>query len=84
MTWPAIALLRWLRMLAAWPSGVAELPGPSRLAPTLLVGLLFDAAGQAFGYLAGVGDAGARMLRFEFGRAAHVRPDERVLLEGGP
>jgi hypothetical protein len=40
-----------------------------------------DAVGQACGYLAGAGDAGARMLRFEFARASHVQESERTLLE---
>jgi len=83
LAWPAIALLRWLRALAAWPAGVPGLPGRARLAPALLAGFAADALGQAAGYLAGAGDAAARLVPFELGRAAGLRPAERALLGAG-
>jgi hypothetical protein len=64
--WPLIGALRWIRLLCAWPSHAPGLPSRTRLAAPLLTGLMADAVGQACGYLAGAGDAGARMLRFEF------------------
>ena len=83
LAWPAFALLRFGRLLGNWPRGVPELPSRAKLAPTLLAGFVADAAGQAVGFLSGAGDAGVRMLRFEFDRAAHVRASERALLEAG-
>lgn len=54
--------------------------GP-RVFPSLLAGLLLDAAGQALGFAFGPG-AKTRdgLARFEFDRVRHVRADERNLL----
>ena len=67
-----------------WPDAAPGLPGRTRLAPTLLVGFAADAAGQALGYLAGAGDAPARLLRFEFARTSHVSAADRSLLDSAP
>ncbi len=81
---PAIPFLRWVRLLADWPGEVTGLPSRWRLAPALLVGLVADAAGQALGFAGGPGQASRRMLPFEFERAAHVRAEERTLVEAAP
>jgi glycosyltransferase involved in cell wall biosynthesis len=81
--WPAIALVRLVRMLSQWP-GSGAVPPRRRILPTLLAGLVADAAGQGAGYLAGAGGAARAMPRFEFQRVAHVRAAERTLLESVP
>jgi len=81
LAWPAIPFVRLARRIAGWPSDVTALPGRWQLAPTLLLGLFADAAGQALGFANGAGEAGARMLRFEFGRGPHLRSAERHLVE---
>jgi glycosyltransferase involved in cell wall biosynthesis len=74
--WPSIAIVRFARLLSAWP---AVAPSATRLGPVLFAGLVADAAGQGLGYLAGAGRAGKRMARYELNRPRHVRRAERVL-----
>ena len=76
--WPLIALVRLSRTLLDWPAAAGS---AARLAPVLAAGLISDAAGQAFGYATGMGQARERMASFELDRIDHVRPSERALLE---
>lgn len=68
---PLVRLVRHLRQGAA-------APWPMRLvlavAPTLAVGLVVNAAGQALGCLAGAGRSRAIMVAWEFARNAAERP----------
>jgi hypothetical protein len=43
-----------------------------RVVPALLIGLIFDAAGQMMGYALGAGRAGRKLSSFEFHRDRHV------------
>ncbi len=78
---PLIPLVRYLKMRR-------ELFGPGRAAegrrgPWLFLGLVFDAAGQMAGYLAGPGGARDRLATFEMDRAQHLnRADRRRFYPG--
>ena len=53
-------------------------PPERRGGPWLLLGLAFDAAGQALGFVAGVGGARARLATFEMDRAEHLNRADRA------
>jgi hypothetical protein len=74
---PFVRLVRLLPVLrrAGWPPRLAW-----RLAPTLLLGLAVDAAGQAVGCVAGPGEASRQLSRFEFDRIAFVTEEDRRAL----
>ena len=48
--------------------------------PWVAVGLLCHALGEAVGYLAGSGNAGARYMSYEARRIHHLKPSEKALL----
>lgn len=68
---PAIPALRYLRMrkeLFGRQPGITEV----RHGPALLIGLVFDAAGQIAGFLSGPGGARDRLAVFEMNRLDHL------------
>lgn len=73
---PLVPLLRYRRLRA-------ELFGPSRSlrearhAPDLVIGLIFDAIGQAAGVLVGMGGARDRLAVFEMDRLEHLDAADR-------
>nr|WP_281373797.1 glycosyltransferase [Parvularcula dongshanensis] len=75
---PLIPAIRYRRLRQ-------ELFGPARpnvterrFGPALLLGLAFDAAGQAAGYLAGAGGSAERLETFEMDRIQHLNPKDRA------
>ena len=75
---PAIPALRYLRLrrdLFGRRPEVTE----RRHGPALVVGLLFDAAGQALGFLAGPGGARDRLATFEMDRISHLNAHDRAI-----
>ncbi len=75
---PLIPIIRYRRMrreLFTAASGLKE----RRHGAALLVGLLFDAAGQMIGYVAGAGGAPERLAVFEMDRIQHLDPYDRKL-----
>lgn len=73
---PTIPLLRYARMRK---TVFDQLPGTSERshARALIAGLVFDAAGQMMGYVAGPGGARERLARFEMDRAMHLTPEDK-------
>ena len=73
---PLIPLVRYARMRRELFAG-AGAPSELRRGPWLLLGLAFDAAGQALGFAAGVGGARRRLATFEMDRADHLNRADR-------
>lgn len=73
---PAIPFLRYVRMRR---DAFVQLPEINERTHgiAMLIGLVFDAAGQMVGYLAGEGKARQRMEVFEMDRAKHLVPNDR-------
>lgn len=51
-----------------------------RLLPVLILGLLFDGAGQMIGYLMGQGSASHRLGQYEFNRVNYITEEDRRAL----
>jgi hypothetical protein len=81
LAFPLIALVRLLRLhrehLAAGAGHHELFP---RVVPGLLTALLFDAVGQAVGYLRGAGEAPDVLATFEMDRIQHLDAADRRLL----
>lgn len=73
---PTIPLLRYARMRKVVFGQLPETSERSH-ALALISGLVFDAAGQMMGYVAGPGGARERLARFEMDRAMHLTPEDR-------
>ena len=73
---PLLRLRRVLPLLRRTHSGRDLIP---RVLPTMAVILSVHAAGEAFGYLFGLGKTRISYSEFETRRERHVRPEERVL-----
>lgn len=75
---PAVRLARGVRQLAR-----ARGPKPSmtRVLPMLALGLVVDGVGQMLGYLAGTGDAVARVAQDQFHRVRHIPATDRQALD---
>lgn len=55
-----------------------------RIWPALLLGLIFDAAGQMVGYGWGPGKTAEKLAVFEMDRPQHLTPQDRVMLQTTP
>jgi glycosyl transferase family 2 len=73
---PVLRLKRVLPLLRRTHSGRTLIP---RVLPTMAVILTVHAAGEAFGYLFGMGKTRVSYSEFETRRERHVRPEELVL-----
>ncbi len=75
---PLIPLVRYGRMRRElFAEGVSE----ARRGPYVMVGLIFDAAGQMAGYLLGPGGARDRLATFEMDRLRHLNASDRRVLD---
>ena len=74
---PLIPFLRYKRLsselLGRPPAGLAPTARPA-----LFLGLVFDAAGQMLGYVAGAGGAPGRLAVFEMDRMQHITQADRA------
>ncbi len=77
---PLIPLLRFKRLHAEQLGRRRPRDAAASTAPALLLGLVFDAAGQMAGYAAGAGGAPDRLAVFEMDRKRHVTRQDRALL----
>lgn len=80
---PVIPLLRYVRMrkeLLGGDTGRSE----AKLGPFLLLGLIFDAAGQMAGFAVGPGGARGRLAVFEMDRLDHLNPSDRGVFASVP
>lgn len=73
---PLLRLKRVLPLLRRTDAGRRLIP---RVLPTMAVILSVHAAGEAFGYLFGMGKTRISYSEFETRRERHVRPEERTL-----
>jgi hypothetical protein len=79
---PAVRLARGVRQFAR--AGGSK-PPMTRVLPMLALGLVLDGVGQMLGYLAGPGDAVARVAQYEFHRVRHIpEADRQALLAQAP
>ncbi len=80
---PLIPFLRFHRLRREL--SVAGRRVPARVYPALLLGLVFDGAGQMAGYLIGPGAAPDKLAVFEMNRIHHLTPsDRRAIAETPP
>lgn len=76
---PLIPFVRYRRMRTELFAPGRPAPTERRHGPALFAGLIFDAAGQAVGYLFGVGGSADRLAVFEINRLRHItRHDRRM------
>ena len=75
---PLIPLVRYKRMRAELFDGKQANVTERRFGPALLLGLVFDAAGQAMGYLSGAGGSAERLATFEMDRIQHLNARDRA------
>jgi hypothetical protein len=83
---PLIPLVRYRRMRREL-FGPPPRPAERRHGPALFAGLVFDAAGQVAGFLAGAGGARERLAVFEMDRMQHLNAADRAAFRpyaGGP
>ena len=73
---PILRLVRVLPLLRRTRVGRDLIP---RVLPAMAVILVVHAAGEAAGYLFGIGGTRSSYSRFETRRDRHVRPEERAL-----
>ena len=78
---PLIPLVRLMRCVSEVRRRRGAMPPLRRLLPLLVVGLVFDAAGQFMGYLGGAGEAVTRVAQYEFHRFRHVPEADRRAAE---
>ena len=75
---PLIPLVRYKRMRQELFDGSQPNVTERRFGPALLLGLIFDGAGQAAGYLAGAGGSADRLATFEMDRIQHLNAGDRA------
>lgn len=73
---PLIPLVRYARLRRELFAGPGA-PSERRLGPLLLLGLVFDAAGQALGFATGAGRSRERLATFEMDRVDHLNAADR-------
>jgi hypothetical protein len=78
---PLIPAVRLLRAVPQFARAGGPKPTMIRLLPMLALGLVFDGLGQMLGYLAGSGDAVARVAQYEFHRVRHIPDTDRQALQ---
>lgn len=82
LAWPLVAAVRMPGVLRHVSRVREAVELPAGVVALVAVGVLLDAAGQGAGFLTGIRSKLAKSeLMREFGRSAHVKPDDRRALE---
>lgn len=74
---PLIPWVRLGRILRLTTKPAQSMPSRLRLLPALMVLLMADAMGEAFGYLLGAGTVRTELTKLELNRDRHLRANER-------